>query len=133
MIQQTPTAHNQIWHSQQSKMVQICLDSPSIEYNGRKKIDEEKIFAENHKTRALSFSGKQNYNSSAQTLHISAQLLLKQSNQELLNFPKNLSIELTMARAVMDSFIHLYSSNKWPTTIQAQRSATNRFMDTTEE
>lgn len=39
---------------------------------------------------------------------------------------------LTMARAVMDSFIHRLSSNKWPSKIQAQRRATNRFIDTTE-
>lgn len=37
-----------------------------------------------------------------------------------------------MARAVMDSFIHRLSSNKWPSKIQAQRRATNRFIDTTE-
>lgn len=40
--------------------------------------------------------------------------------------------ELTIARAVMDSLIQRFSSNKWPITIQAQRSATNKFTDTTE-
>lgn len=39
---------------------------------------------------------------------------------------------LTIASAVMDSFIHRLSSSKWPSKIQAQSSATNRFIDTTE-
>lgn len=41
--------------------------------------------------------------------------------------------ELTITRAVMDSLIHRFSSNKWPTTIQPQRRATNKFKETTEE
>ncbi len=40
--------------------------------------------------------------------------------------------KLTIASAVMDSFIQRFSSNKWPITMQAQRSATKRFMETTE-
>jgi hypothetical protein len=39
---------------------------------------------------------------------------------------------LTTASAVMDSFIHRCSSSKWPITIHAQSSATNRFIGTTE-
>lgn len=55
-------------------MVQkFVSNSPGIEDNRWKKIDEEKIFAENQKTRALSSSSKQNYSSGAQTLHIIAQ------------------------------------------------------------
>lgn len=37
-----------------------------------------------------------------------------------------------MTRAVMDSLIHLFSSNKWPITMQPQRRATNKFKETTE-
>jgi len=39
---------------------------------------------------------------------------------------------LTIIRAVIDSFIHRFSSRRWPMTIQAQRRATNKFMETTE-
>lgn len=37
-----------------------------------------------------------------------------------------------MIRAVIDSFIHRVSSSKWPSTMQAQSRATNKFMDTTD-
>lgn len=36
-------------------------------------------------------------------------------------------------RAVIDSFIQRLSSRRWPITIQAHNSATNRFIDTTDE
>ena len=39
---------------------------------------------------------------------------------------------LTIIKAVMDSFIHRFSSRRWPRTIQAQRSATKRLSETTE-
>lgn len=37
-----------------------------------------------------------------------------------------------MRSAVMDSFIHRFSSSKWPITIHPQSSATNRLIDTTD-
>lgn len=37
-----------------------------------------------------------------------------------------------MTRAVMDSLIHRFSSNRWPMTMQPQRRATNKFKETTE-
>lgn len=37
-----------------------------------------------------------------------------------------------MIRAVIDSFIHRVSSSKWPSTMQAQSRATNKFIDTTD-
>lgn len=37
-----------------------------------------------------------------------------------------------MIRAVIDSFIHRVSSSKWPSTMQAQSKATNKFMETTD-
>lgn len=37
-----------------------------------------------------------------------------------------------MASAVIDSFIHRLSSNRWPTTIQAHNNATKMFIETTE-
>lgn len=40
--------------------------------------------------------------------------------------------QLTMINAVIDSFIQRFSSSKWPITIQAHRSATNKFIDTTD-
>lgn len=33
---------------------------------------------------------------------------------------------------MIDSFIHRVSSSKWPSTMQAQRRATNKFMETTD-
>lgn len=39
---------------------------------------------------------------------------------------------LTIIRAVIDSFIHRFSSSKWPITIQVQRRATNILMETTD-
>ncbi|MFS7928568.1 hypothetical protein Hanom_Chr04g00322311 [Helianthus anomalus] len=40
---------------------------------------------------------------------------------------------LTITSAVIDSFIQRFSSNRCPITIQAQRRATNKFIETTEE
>lgn len=42
------------------------------------------------------------------------------------------SFILTIIRAVIDSFIHRFSSNRWPITIHAQRSVTNMVIETTE-
>jgi len=48
------------------------------------------------------------------------------------NSNKWVRVKLTIKRAVIDSFTHRFSSRRWPITIQAQRRATNRFMETTE-
>lgn len=45
--------------------------------------------------------------------------------------PKRMEL-ITINKAVMDSLIHRCSSRRWPMTIQAQRSATKRFNETTE-
>lgn len=42
------------------------------------------------------------------------------------------SMVLTMMSAVMDSLTQRFSSRRWPRTMQAQSSATNRLMDTTD-
>ena len=45
---------------------------------------------------------------------------------------QNSERSLTIASAVIDSLIHRFSSKRWPTIIQAHRSATNKLTDTTD-
>lgn len=98
--------------------------------------------------RAFPSSSKQYNNSRAQSLpsssththtcfQFSIQIQLKNTYKALLYIYiytyKYTHIErLTIARAVMDSFIHRFSSSKWPIMMQAQRSATKRLIEATE-
>jgi hypothetical protein len=86
--------------------------------------------------RAWSLTCDQNNDSSTEALHrtthahivswIGTFLLLHQTEKKFQGWKKIES--LTSTRAVIDSFIHRFSSNKCPNTMQAHRSVTNRQM-----
>lgn len=105
---------------------------PSIEYNGWQKIYEEKIFTEDQKAWAFSITNQQDDNTSRQPLQPFKMILI--SYLKFINSLIKIIYRktLTINKAVMDSFIHRFSSKRWPSTIQAQRSATKRLSETTE-
>ncbi len=109
---------------------------PSVKNNRRKQIDEEKLLIKLEYVRAWSVTCDQNNDSSTEALHrtthahtvssIDTFLLLHKTDKIFQGWKKIES--LTSIRAVIDSFIHRFSSNKCPNTMQAHRSVTNRQM-----
>lgn len=86
--------------------------------------------------RAFSSCGEQNNNPGTQALPPKSDSLIHMYIHPHITYRHICAMfthELTIASAVMDSFIQRFSSSKWPTTIQAQIRATKRFIETTEE
>jgi hypothetical protein len=91
--------------------------------------------------RALSFGGQQDHSAGAEPLSRASRqtdISIRRAEYEYAAGESRRKLFflgswlLTMTSAVMDSFSHRFSSMRWPRTMQAQSSATNRLMETTE-